>query len=573
MNQSKKNSLFLVTLCFTFFSINLSTLGESVEKIREPQQHIFKLDQDGRIKCVPIPTDEFEAQFGAQTRKAQQAGPRSEVRFATVYSEFDVTYFGFSDEAEAAFQKAVEIWAQNIASPIPIRIEANWMPLGEGVLGQAGANFIWSIDGVWYSDALADKLSGFDKGGGDPDINATFNSDFSGWYFGLDQNPPFEKYDFVSVVLHEITHGLGFTSSLKVENGVGSWGISSGGSPRPKAYDRFLSDSDTREFLTEKYPNDSTQLGNVITGNDVFMDGPESVRANHGRPVRIYAPPDYSQGSSISHLDEFLFPSGDSDSLMTPTIFNEEVQHDPGPIVRAIFREMGWDAIEAIQFAQFAAGGGWGSDIVMQSISLSPLNGNIQIYSTDGTPVGPSTVFPGLPANGSFTLNSKGSKTFSSSSSGGSVFGTVTVTTDQLATGVVRFTFPGTGVAGVSASPVSRVVTVPVRKAGELNSGVAIRNIQSEAITVELSLLNENGILVSPSGLVTAQIEASAQLSKFISGAGGFFEAYFTANPGDFRGSMVIKVLNGKIAAVGVEFESGSKITTLPVTPIDLMEQ
>ncbi len=147
------------------------------------------------------------------------------------------------------------------------------------------------------------------------------------------------------------------------------------------------------------------------------------------------------------------------------------------------------------------------------------------------------------------------------------------MTTDQLATGVVRFTFPGTGVAGVSASPVSRVVTVPVRKAGELNSGVAIRNIQSEAITVELSLLNENGILVSPSGLVTAQIEASAQLSKFISGAGGFFEAYFTANPGDFRGSMVIKVLNGKIAAVGVEFESGSKITTLPVTPIDLMEQ
>ena len=117
----------------------------------------------------------------------------------------------------------------------------------------------------------------------------------------------------------------------------------------------------------------------------------------------------------------------------------------------------------------------------------------------------------------------------------------------------------------MSPSPIASKVTVPVRKTGNLSSGVAYRNIQDHGIDVQLSLYNENGILVSPGGQVNTFVNSLNQVSGFIQET---FKTYFTANPGDFRGSMVIRALNGKIAAVGVEFESGSKITTLPVTPI-----
>ena len=49
-----------------------------------------------------------------------------------------VTYTGFSQEAEDAFQFAVDIWELQIASDITIEIEATWESLDPDVLGSAG---------------------------------------------------------------------------------------------------------------------------------------------------------------------------------------------------------------------------------------------------------------------------------------------------------------------------------------------------------------------------------------------------------------------------------------------------
>jgi hypothetical protein len=60
-----------------------------------------------------------------------------------VTASFVVNYSGFTPEAQAAFQHAVNIWSNIVVSSVPIVINANWTPLGAGVLGSAGPTFIY----------------------------------------------------------------------------------------------------------------------------------------------------------------------------------------------------------------------------------------------------------------------------------------------------------------------------------------------------------------------------------------------------------------------------------------------
>ena len=152
-----------------------------------------------------------------------------------------VSYNGFTPQAQAAFQRAVDIWAGLVSSPRPIRITATVATLGPGVLGSAGAtcyhgNFPGApVTNTWYPNPLADRLSNSDISAsgcdepGEPseddfEIGASFSST-ANWYYGTDGNTPSGQVDFVSVVLHEIGHGLGFSGFASVSAGVGRLGV------------------------------------------------------------------------------------------------------------------------------------------------------------------------------------------------------------------------------------------------------------------------------------------------------------------------------------------------------------
>ena len=67
--------------------------------------------------------------------KNKKARP-SETKGAT----FNVTYVGFPADAKTAFQRAVDIWAAILDSPVPIKVTAYWQELETNVLGSATAN-------------------------------------------------------------------------------------------------------------------------------------------------------------------------------------------------------------------------------------------------------------------------------------------------------------------------------------------------------------------------------------------------------------------------------------------------
>jgi hypothetical protein len=322
-----------------------------------------------RISCLAVVTALALASVGLAAERQMRPGPRTVLRY-TGYDEpafvaprsagapivkvqsanIEVTYIDFTPEAQAAFQAAVDIWSTLVSSPVTIRVEATWSSdLGENVLGSAGANFVWAnFTGapelfVFYTDALADSLSGEDQNPDDPDIEAEFNSEFSNWYFGTDGNTPPGRVDFMTAVLHELCHGLGFTASATVDDeGQGSWGYDTEVGVLPEAFDAFVETGTGTAVLDEDaFPNPSTELADVLQSNGLYWNGPRAVAVAGGRP-RLYAPAIWDPGSSFSHLNETTYPAGHPDSLMTPSISGAEAIHDPGQIALAMLEDTGW---------------------------------------------------------------------------------------------------------------------------------------------------------------------------------------------------------------------------------------
>ena len=342
-------------------------------------------------------------------------------------SEFIVTYNGFTTEAQAAFQFAVDIWSVSIESTVPIRINANFSDLGANVLGSAGpASFVGLTgDGVpsdvAFPIALAEALIGGDvddtatTSGTSNDINANFSSTAS-FYFGLDANPPGNQIDFVSVVLHELGHGLGFL-------GFGSVPTTDGDpDPNPPVvgelrrgananfiapWDQFIENGN--QIAITSFADPSSALLSEFTSNNLFSNGPTTTAQNGGVRPSMFAPTIFNPGSSYSHWDESTYPAGDANSLMTPTIGRGEAIHDPGVVMLGIMQDMGWVICANILSV---------NDFEVNTVSISPnpftesititlLNTstdkiNVQLLDINGRIVRDSTEFAD---NGTITIS------------------------------------------------------------------------------------------------------------------------------------------------------------------------
>jgi len=247
---------------------------------------------------------------------------------------------GWTSEAQTAFEYAADIWETLITSPVPIVVDAQFGPMDPGVLGGAGPTRIWRNftnvpqANTWYPVATANKLANADLNPGLADINATFSSSYPNWYFGTGGSTPTNKISFVSVVLHELGHGLGFLGSMRMNGSNGIYGYSGS----PMIYDRYTENGAGTPLLN--FTNNSTDLGSQLTSNNIFFDSSGGNFANGENRVPIFAPSTWSQGSSYSHLAESF--NSTAHALMTFSISQGETVHNPGSVTLCMFAEMGW---------------------------------------------------------------------------------------------------------------------------------------------------------------------------------------------------------------------------------------
>ncbi|MCB1826613.1 MAG: hypothetical protein KDJ54_19345 [Candidatus Competibacteraceae bacterium] len=253
------------------------------------------------------------------------------------------------EQPKAAFSYAANLWASQLQSPVPITIDACWANnLPAGVLGHGGPNnFVRNFTGApvintWYSVPAANALHGSDLDPVQADMYSAYSSTFN-WYFGTDGNTPPTQVDFASVVLHEITHGLGFLGSMQISGGLGSWG---GGTGFPIIYDRFTEDGSGQKLLdTTLFPNFSVVLATQLISNDIYFNGTYANAGNGGARVPLYAPAIWSPGSSYAHLAENY--NNTPNALMTYSLPSGESIHSPGPVTLGLLKDVGWTLQQA----------------------------------------------------------------------------------------------------------------------------------------------------------------------------------------------------------------------------------
>ncbi|MGE5421257.1 MAG: T9SS type A sorting domain-containing protein [Chloroflexota bacterium] len=255
-----------------------------------------------------------------------------------------VYYTGFPENAKAAFEYAISVLESVLPSGTFLTVNAKWEKITtENVLGNStitGFAAGWGIDALdplaYYPVGLAEKISGgklnSDLQG---DVEMRINSSIN-WYTGIDGQVPATKYDLVTVVLHEMCHGLGFFDSMNTQSTIGYYGLGA----LPMVFDKFVENLNGQRLTdTLIFENNSAELYTQFTGGQLYFDGPLTKSYTAGGRARLYSPAKWDNGSSVSHLDE---ESNKDNPLMTPYIDLGEAIHDPGKLTMSILGDVGW---------------------------------------------------------------------------------------------------------------------------------------------------------------------------------------------------------------------------------------
>jgi hypothetical protein len=325
--------LALIIICFLI--LHPSSWLFSQESVRKP--FILSTCYAGnKVKSIYVPPpNEF---FSRLNRKGGAV--------------ITVKYTGFSAAAKAAVEYAARILESVLPPDAHFTVLATWEKITtSGVLAQSSTTDLipgWGINAqvpyALYPIALAEKIAGKSLNKeSEGDIVLYVNSSVN-WYLGTDGKPLSLKYDLVTVVLHEMIHGLGFLDSMTAGTTTASYGVSG----VPMVYDTFTENLAGKRLTdTLSFMNPSSDLKGALTSGQLYFNGPliKNYTIINKYPVaraRLYAPATFDAGSSVSHLDESSLSTRDSDALMTPIIDYGEAIHNPGRFTMSMLGDLGW---------------------------------------------------------------------------------------------------------------------------------------------------------------------------------------------------------------------------------------
>ncbi len=272
------------------------------------------------------------------------------------------------------FERAAGLWADELVSEVAITIGASFEELtctaDSAQLAAAAPTTVKfgtdlsdaPFDNTVYAIALANSLTGEDLcpesgcAATHYDIEAQFNISMDAgdclggvtFYYGIDGNAGSNQIDFLSTVLHELAHGLGFMTFVNLATGA-KFSATAGNDTYyfDDPYMHWMEDHS--ELLRFPDMSDTQRLAAITDDGDLHWAGSYGTAAAAGLSagrdpssghVGMYAPAPAESGSSLSHVAEGVTP----DELMEPT----STETQDLTITRAMLRDTGWRLSSAI---------------------------------------------------------------------------------------------------------------------------------------------------------------------------------------------------------------------------------
>lgn len=287
------------------------------------------------------------------------------------------------EQRQILFQAVAQVWGAEIISDVPIVINASYsanLPCDSNgaVLASAKPTQVINstdlglpnfVPDTSYPLSLVDAITGTNIDVSNPvfpdvsdiviEINDKVDTIFdchqgNNFYYGINSDAPNDKIALFTIVLHEMTHGLGFISNVDttnipavpatdttpfipaiITNGDYVFG-------KPFIFDTLIYDNQLNKTIPEM--NNAERL--QAMQNDPFLvwDG-LSVDAYsssfitdgfNGGLIRMYAPSTIETGSSISHFSPDISPN----VLMEPEIQN--IKYNQLDLTPLVLRDMGY---------------------------------------------------------------------------------------------------------------------------------------------------------------------------------------------------------------------------------------
>ncbi|HMI08626.1 MAG TPA: hypothetical protein VK528_13840, partial [Flavobacterium sp.] len=291
----------------------------------------------------------FDLYFETGSGMEDPSNPTHNARRAVVCQVFqDLSNFINSPLQNVGNTTRVKIWVRDLG-----QIVSN--PSTSGVLGLATAFYNMPVNsgGIIDNEIWKTIHSGADSYTNvtDPIISTNPNPGGSGtyyhgmmafnfvnpvvsWHTNLSAVAPAGLFDLYSVVLHEVTHALGFASLINYD-GTSKFG---GAFNYYTRYDKFLKDNAASQFLIANPGACSTMYGysfNSSLSNSILHPGcglnpPVSGGSldhtvcssaikyvSPGATVPVYTPQCFEPGSSLSHFEDECFPPNINNAYFT----------------------------------------------------------------------------------------------------------------------------------------------------------------------------------------------------------------------------------------------------------------
>jgi hypothetical protein len=254
-------------------------------------------------------------------------GTRGSVTWSVTYGDVNLgNGLGFDDPIQGSLRRAnllaVLAYVDSVLNPsfgstIDIELGVSQTD-GSGFLAAAGTFFSLAT-GFSTGVAATHIQTGTDPAPAIPDIFVVM--DF-GYPWQADQSlvPSGSQFDLFSVLLHEITHGLGMLSL------VSPTGVSEISGTDPGAYsmvDAFMEKDDAGDIgtgsTTDLFTAGADFVGTPadLTSNRVVVTAPTAASILGSNP-RLFAPGIYNPGSSLSHWDTGTYPTSVMKHAISP---------------------------------------------------------------------------------------------------------------------------------------------------------------------------------------------------------------------------------------------------------------